>query len=181
MLVIPSASSHGVQLGRHELAHQRLGQPGMGADRERHVFVHVFVGEQSAVLEQHAHALAQREQLFAGHGGDFLAEHPHAAAFGVHLAGDQTQQRRLAGARGPHECRDPAPARGEVQPVEYRAAAHGVTHIADLDNSIAGLRRRSVRLLSERFAQAARCPVSGRGAKDNKRQVLRLSEPSNPY
>ena len=58
-----ATQSDRVQLGQHELAHQRLGQLGVRAHRKRDVFVDVFVGEQRAVLEQHAHAPAQREQF----------------------------------------------------------------------------------------------------------------------
>ena len=60
------------------------------------------------------------------------------------LAGDEPQQRGLAGARRPHERGDAAAARGDVEAVENRAAADGVAHIANLNNGIAGLRRRSV-------------------------------------
>ncbi len=80
----------------------------MCAYRKRDVFIDVFIGEQRAVLEQHAHSLAQREQLLARHGRDFVAEDAHAAALGVDLPGDEAQQRRLAGTRGPHERGDAA-------------------------------------------------------------------------
>ena len=149
-----AAQAHGMQLGQHELADQRLGKPGMRAHRKGDVFVDVFVGEQRAVLEQHAHALAQREQFLARHRRDFVAEYTHAAALGVGLPGDEPQQRGLAGARRAHERGDAAPARGDIQAVENRAPADGVAHIADLNNGIAGLRRRSVRILRWRIAQA---------------------------
>ncbi len=139
----------------HEVAYQGLRQPGVRAQRECDVFVDVLVGEQRAVLEQHAHAPAQREQFLAGHWRHFFAKDPHAAAFGVRLPGDEPQQRGLAGARGTHERGDAATARGDVEPVENCAPADGVANIPDLNNGIAGLRRRSVRLRNLDFAQAA--------------------------
>ena len=45
-----------------------LGQVGVLAQRERDVLEHVDVGEQRAVLEQHAHAPAQRVQLARARG-----------------------------------------------------------------------------------------------------------------
>jgi hypothetical protein len=69
----------------------------------------------------------------------------------------------FAGARGPHERGDAAAARGDVQSVENRAAADAVTHIADLNNGIAGLRRRSVRTGILRFGHS-------KAAKNSKRQ-----------
>jgi hypothetical protein len=74
----------------------------------------------------------------------FVAEHAHAAAFSVRLAGDEPQQGGLAGARRTHERGDAAAARGDVEAIEDGASADGITHIADLNNGIAGLRRRSV-------------------------------------
>ena len=52
-----------VQLREHEVAHQPLRQPGVLAQREGDVLEHVEVGEQRAVLEQHAHLPAQRVEL----------------------------------------------------------------------------------------------------------------------
>ena len=49
----------------HERADQRLGEVGVLAQRERDVLEHVHVREQRAILEQHPHALAQREHLRA--------------------------------------------------------------------------------------------------------------------
>ena len=42
-------------------------------------------------------------------------------------------------------------ARGDVQAVEDLAAADGVVHVADLNNGIAGWRRRSVRVVRHRI------------------------------
>ena len=67
-------------------AHQRLGQVGVLAHREGDVLEHVEVGEQRAVLEQHAHALAQRVDLAAVQAREVLAEGEHLAAVGARSA-----------------------------------------------------------------------------------------------
>ena len=58
-----AAQADGLQLRQHDVADQRFGQIGVLAQRERDVLEHVDVREQRAVLEQHAHAPAQRVQL----------------------------------------------------------------------------------------------------------------------
>ena len=58
-----AAQADRLQLGEHQLADQGFGQIGVLAHRESDVLEHVHVGEQRAVLEQHAHALAQRVDL----------------------------------------------------------------------------------------------------------------------
>ena len=58
-----AAQADRVQLRQHDGADQALRQPRVLAQRERDVLEHVDVGEQRAVLEQHAHAPAQRIEL----------------------------------------------------------------------------------------------------------------------
>ena len=52
-----------MQLREHEVADDALRQPGVLAQREGDVLEHVEVGQQRAVLEQHAHAPAQRVEI----------------------------------------------------------------------------------------------------------------------
>ena len=80
------------------------------------------------------------------------------AAVGGELAGDQPQQRRLAGAARPHDGGDPAARDVEIEPVEDRPPAHGVAQIADLDD---GRQFDSMNLLILRLrAASARSPWS---------------------
>jgi len=107
--------------------------------------------------------------------------HANAAAFERVEPVQAAQQGGLAGARRPHDGGDAAAARRHVQAVENRAPAHGVAHIAYLNNGIAGWRRRSCRLQS--WGQSM-CPSSSdvwKGAKDSKWPLARLSEALNPY
>ena len=55
-----AAQAHRLQLRQHELSDQRLGHIRVLAHWERDVLEYVQVGEQRAVLKQHAHAPAQR-------------------------------------------------------------------------------------------------------------------------
>ena len=57
-----AAQPHRMQLHQHERADERLRQIRVLAHRKRDVLEHVEIGEQRAVLEQHAHALAQRDR-----------------------------------------------------------------------------------------------------------------------
>ena len=50
---------------------------------------------------------------------------------------------------------DAPAARRDIEAIEDRAAADAVTHITDLNNGIAGLRRRSLDLNRRSLAQAA--------------------------
>ncbi len=111
-------------------ADQPLGQARVLAQRERHVLEDVDVREQRAVLEQHAHAPAQRVQRCAVESRDVAAVDDDLARVGVDLPGDQPQQRGLAGAARTHDGRDRAPADADVEPAEDRLAVHGVVHAA---------------------------------------------------
>ena len=76
-----------------------FGQVGVRAQRKGDVLEHVEIGEQRAVLEQHAHALAQREHLAALPGSRGPAPKTSTSPpLGAICAGDQPQQRGLAGA-----------------------------------------------------------------------------------
>ncbi len=57
-----AAQTDRLQLGEHQLADQPLRQIRVLAQREGDVLEHVQIGEQRAVLEQHAHAPAQHVQ-----------------------------------------------------------------------------------------------------------------------
>ena len=132
-----TAQAHGMQLGQHQLPQHRLRQAGMFADRERHVLEDREVGEQRAVLEQHAHPAAQTVEPPGVEAGDLLPEDHDAALIGGHLPGDEPQQGRLAGAARPHHRRDAAPARLEVDPGEDLACADAVVQSTDLHHGIA--------------------------------------------
>ena len=61
-----AAQADGLQLDEHDAAQQPLRQPRVLAQRERDVLEHVEVGEQRAVLEQHADAPAQARTARGG-------------------------------------------------------------------------------------------------------------------
>ena len=132
-----TAQAHGMQLGQHQLPQHRLRQAGMLADRERHVLEDREVGEQGAILEQHAHPSAQTVEPPGVETGDLLPEDLHAALFGRYLPGDEPQQGCLAGAARPHHRRDAAPARLEVDSREDLACADVVVQSTDLHHGIA--------------------------------------------
>ena len=106
----------------------------MLAQRERHVLEDVQVGEQRAVLEQHAHAPAQRVQPGAPQRAHVLSRDDQAARVRAQLPGDQTQERGLAGAARSHDRGDPAGRDVHVEPVEDRPPVDGIVQIADLDD-----------------------------------------------
>ena len=86
-----AAQADCLQLGEHQPADQRLGQVGVLAHRERDVLEDVQVGEQRAVLEQHAHAPAQRVDSGTAESREILAEDQHPAAVGEGLRRDELQ------------------------------------------------------------------------------------------
>jgi hypothetical protein len=134
--------AHGLELHQHQATQHGLGKTRMFAHRERHVLEHVQIGEQRAVLEQHAHALAQREQLTGGKRAHVLPQHLHRAGRRPYLAREQSQQRGLARAAGPHHCGDAALPDGQIEPVEDLPGADAVAHSTDLDQFGSGYRRR---------------------------------------
>jgi len=71
-----------MQLGEHQIAHESFRKPGVLAQRKGDVLEHVEVGEQRAVLEQHAHPPAQREQLPPAEARDVAALHQDPAPSG---------------------------------------------------------------------------------------------------
>ncbi|MNV57676.1 hypothetical protein D3C71_1500200 [compost metagenome] len=97
------AQADGVEFVQRPLGNVGLGQAGVFAQRESDVFEHVQIGEQGALLEQHAHALAQGLQFVGVGAADVLAERMHLALPGDELAGGRAQQRGLARARAAHD------------------------------------------------------------------------------
>jgi hypothetical protein len=57
------AQAHGLQLRHHDVAQEALRQACVLAQRKCDVFVHVEIGQQRAILEQHPHAPAHPENL----------------------------------------------------------------------------------------------------------------------
>ncbi|KAG1376448.1 hypothetical protein G6F59_018259 [Rhizopus arrhizus] len=62
-----------------------------------------LVGEERALLEQHAHALAQGLQFGAAGAADVLADRQDLALLRDELAGGRPQQRGLARTRAAHD------------------------------------------------------------------------------
>jgi hypothetical protein len=87
-----------VQLHLHQSTQHRFRQPGMRAQRQRHVLGHAQVGQQAVALQQHADVLAHLQQGAVAV-RDVLAEQLHVAAHRAQLAGQRRQHRRLAAAR----------------------------------------------------------------------------------
>ncbi len=117
-----STQPDGVQLRQHDGADQALGQPRVLTEGKRDVLVNVQVGEQCTILEQHAHAPAQRIDLLALELGEIEAIDDHLAAVRAHLAGDEFQQGRLARAARPHDGRHGTAADLDVESTEYGLA-----------------------------------------------------------
>ena len=74
----------------------------MFSKRKRHVLKHRQVSQQRAILEEHAHPPAQREQLALWQGADVLAEHGDRAFGRRHheygmWGGENEEERVLAG------------------------------------------------------------------------------------
>ena len=103
---------------------------------KRDVLEHVDVGEQRAVLKQHAHAQAQLVELASLEMRDIDAIEQDLAAVRLDLAGDQAQQRRLARAARPHDGRDAAARNRQVQTREDRATADRIMNVANLDEIV---------------------------------------------
>ena len=95
-----------MELHEHDVAHQRIRQVGVFAQRKRHVFKHRQIGEQGTKLEQHAHAPAGRIQARRIHATHILPVEQHFALLRPVLTANQAQHRGLAPARRPHERRD---------------------------------------------------------------------------
>ena len=75
-----AAQAHRLQLGEHDQTDQPLRQIGVLAQRKGDVLEDAQVREERAVLEQHAHALAQRIQGIAAHGAHVLPGDEQRAA-----------------------------------------------------------------------------------------------------
>ena len=115
---------------------QHFGQSRVLADRKGHVLEHAEVGEQRAVLEQHAHAAPQVEQGGPGQPGHVLPRDLHGARFRPQLTGNHAQQGGFAGATRTHDRGDAASPYGEVQPGENRAARPSEVEAANLNEVI---------------------------------------------
>jgi hypothetical protein len=94
--VTRAAQAHRMQLHEHDVAHQRLGQVGVFAQRKGHVLIDAHVGEQGAKLEQHAHAAPRCIKLGLVHAAHVLPVEQHLALLRLLLAANQAQHRRLA-------------------------------------------------------------------------------------
>ena len=129
-----AAQPHGLQLGQHQVAHQALRQPRVLPQRERDVLVDVEVGQQRAVLEQHAHAAAHPVQRRARQLRDFLAVELDEAPVRAGLPRDEPEQRRLAAAARAHDRRDRPAREIEVDSGKDLAAARAVVQAADAND-----------------------------------------------
>ena len=138
-----------MQLHEHDVAYQAFRKPGVLTQRERDVLEHVEVGEQRAVLKQHAHAPAQRVQRAPVEGADVAAVDDHLPGVGEYLSRHEPQQRRLARTARAHDRRHLAAPDGDVEPAEDRFAVDGVVDAAKAGHGIVArtgrLRRRGVR------------------------------------
>jgi hypothetical protein len=105
----------------------------VGVDRQR--------VEQRIVLEQHAHPLAQRQQLDRRGRRQVAAERPHLPAIGPHQPHHQLEQRGLARAAAPEDDGDLAGHDPQVEPAEHRAVAEAQPHVAQLDDRPRGVER----------------------------------------
>src|SRR5690606_11142474 len=116
-----------------------------------------------AVLEQHAHALAQLVELALRQLRDVPAVDDHLAAIGDGLARDELEQRRLAGAARTHDGRD-LPARDlDIQALEYLARADRIVDIADLDDVVAAVAHVRVRRRPAEPGGSPRAPAGEDG------------------
>ena len=129
-----AAQSHRLQLGQYQLANEPFRQIRVLAQREGDILEHAQIGEQGAVLKQHAHSPAQLIQLGAPQLRKILPRHLDRAARCRHLAGDQAQQSRLAGAARSHDGGNLAARDFHIQPGKYRAAAYRVFHITNFND-----------------------------------------------
>ncbi len=109
-----AAQSHGLELRQHQVPHEPFRQARVFAQRKRDVLVDVEVGQQRAVLEQHAHPATHAIKLATRKRGDVLPVEFDESAVGPGLAGDQAKQRRLATAARAHDGRDCAARKIEV-------------------------------------------------------------------
>jgi len=140
-----SGVTRGMLLGEalsDHLRDLRLGGVRVLAQREGHVVEHAHRAEQGAVLEEHADAPAQREQLGHRQARHRFAVHDDVAGVGEHEADDVLDQHALARARGPQHDRDLVVGDRDGQTVQDRHAAQALVHVLAADRPIArGLAR----------------------------------------
>ena len=101
----------------------------MLTQRKRHVVKYAEVCEQSAKLEQHAHASAHGVELGLVHGANFLALKSQTARLGTVLATDQAQHRGFAAARCAHQGRDLAARHRQADAIQNHPLAIAKAHV----------------------------------------------------
>jgi hypothetical protein len=102
------------------------------------VFEDAQVGEQGALLEQDAHALARGPQGVFVHVRDIPAEHPYRAGLGGDLARRRAQQRGLARARAAHHRHHLAGLDGHVDVAQHGKVAVSQGYGGKLDDWLGG-------------------------------------------
>jgi len=111
-----------VQLHPHQALQHRLGQAGVGPQRQGDVLGDCQVGQQAVALQQHADVLAHFQQRAVAL-RNVLPEQAHLAADRAQLAGQRRQQRRFAGARGAEHGGDAAARHVQRNVAQDRAPA----------------------------------------------------------
>ena len=135
---VRSAQPHGLELHQHEIAHHRLREAGVLAQREGDVLVHAHVGEEGSELEQHAHAPAHPVERMAIEPVHGLARDPHLARGRAQLASDDAKERGLAAAARAHDGDDLPARHAQRDSLEDRPAPVGEAHRLDVDENILG-------------------------------------------
>ena len=128
---------------QRELARQRLGQARVLAQRHHHVLEQAEAAEQRIVLEEHAHAPAQREELALGRARRVAAEQHHAPGARAVQQQHHAQQRGLARAAAADEGEDLAAAHLEVDAGVHALGAEARLHALQPDHRLAARVRHS--------------------------------------
>ncbi len=126
-----TAQPHCVQLGEDDVPDQTFRQARMLAQREGDILVDTDVGQQRAVLEQHADTLARVVEFAATHAADVTALDQDAAVVRQDLARDQTQQGGLAGTAGAHDGGHATARYIQIETVEDLAMTAGIVQVAN--------------------------------------------------
>src|SRR6185436_13246478 len=96
-----------------------------------HVLIDRQLGEDIGALERAPHA--EPADVVRRESGDVAAFQYHRARVGTEVAGDQVEQRRLAGAVGPDDGGDLAPGHAYTGVVDGHEAVEGLAHAAHLE------------------------------------------------
>jgi len=142
-----SPQTHRVELQEHEVADHGFGQVGVLTQGKSDVVEHRQIGKERTELEEHPHAPAQGVELLFGDALQRLAEHAHASLAGAQLAGDETQQSRLARTAAAHHGHELPAAHRKSMP-ERISARRSRVDAAQLDHWICRMRIRRHRLTS---------------------------------